>query len=363
LATLDPTGPAYDAYNYAILSGQKYAGAQIEVAGISGYGQVLLNGAQRATQQLQNAATLTAVSQDASAVILRVTNNGGHKLISGFPEGRRMFLNVRFFDANDTQIGEINPYYPLITTQDANGNEVYVSGGELVKTHEELVWEAEMSSLELTGEEKTFHFALGTNRYKDNRIPPKGFDTSAMYQRLAQPRWNGEDAPDYFTAEEYAGGYDEVTIAKPSGTISWNATLYYQTTSKEYIEFLRDEINGDANTLSSPTPSGELDAYIVQTDPFFSNLKGWGSAIWDLWLHNEGAQPVAMESVQGQFLLGDVNGDGIVDALDLSEFRYAYGSYPLMPNWNPTCDLNGDNIINVADLFYMGKNYLNELPP
>jgi hypothetical protein len=34
-----------------------------------------------------------------------------------------------------------------------------------------------------------------------------------------------------------------------------------------------------------------------------------------------------------------------------------------MPNWNPTCDLNGDNIINVADLFYMGKNYLEELPP
>jgi hypothetical protein len=363
LATVDPNGPVYDAYNYAILSGQKYAGAQIDVGGISGYGQYLLNGAQRATQELQNAATLAVVSQNASAIIVRVTNNAGHKLISGFPEGRRMFLNVRFFDANGTQIGEINPYYPLVTTTDANGNEVYVSGGDLVKTNEELVWEAEMSSADLTGEESTFHFALATDRYKDNRIPPKGFDTSTMYQRLAQPRWNGEDAPDYFTAEEYAGGYDEVSIAKPFGTTSWNATLCYQTTSKEYVEFLRDEINGNADTLSSPTPSGEPNAYIVQTDPFFSNLKGWGNAIWDLWLHNEGAQPVIMKSVQGQFLLGDVNNDGNVNAVDLSQFTYTYGSYPLMPNWNPTCDLNGDNIISAMDLFYIGKNYGKELPP
>jgi hypothetical protein len=114
-----------------------------------------------------------------------------------------------------------------------------------------------MSSLELTGEQKSFHFALGTDRYKDNRIPPKGFDTSGMNDRNAQPRWEGADAPNYFTVAEYAGGYDDVTVTKPTGTDTWYATLYYQTTSKEYIEFLRDEINGNADTLSSPTPSGE----------------------------------------------------------------------------------------------------------
>ena len=31
----------------------------------------------------------------------------------------------------------------------------------------------------------------------------------------------------------------------PPGAAGWVATLYYQTTSKEYIEFLRDEINGN----------------------------------------------------------------------------------------------------------------------
>ena len=62
------------------------------------------------------------------------------------------------------------------------------------------------------------------------------------------------------------------------------------------MEFLRDEVNGSAATLSSPTPSGEAQAYIVQTDSsgFFNNLKGWGNAIWDLWVHNGGAAPIEM---------------------------------------------------------------------
>ncbi len=296
LATTDQSGPYYDSYNYNILSGQKYTGAQIDVTGIQGYGPELMDGSNRAIQQLEMAATLSIESQDSSSATIKVQNNGGHKLISGFPEGRRMFLNVKFYDSSNNLISEINPYEPLVTSLDANGNEQYISGGILTKTHEELVWECLMSS-SLTGESKTFHFALGDNRFKDNRIPPKGFDTSKMNARLAQPRWNGTDAPNYFTTAEYTGGYDEVTIIKPTGTVKWYATLYYQTTSKEYIEFLRDEINGDANTLYSPTPSGESKAYIIQTDPFFSNLKGWGNAIWDLWLHNNGAAPVTMASI------------------------------------------------------------------
>ena len=72
------------------------------------------------------------------------------------------------------------------------------------------------------------------------------------------------------------------------------ATLYYQTTSKPYIEFLRGEIKGTGSTLAAPTPSGETLAYRIQSDPFFTSLKGWGDAIWDLWLNNGGSAPVAM---------------------------------------------------------------------
>jgi hypothetical protein len=307
LASSDAAGPTYDQYNYDILSGQKYPGAQVDVAGIQGHGQALLDGAERVGDLMESAANLTLIDQTSEAVTLRVQNNGGHKLLSGFPEGRRVFLNVKFYDKDGNLLGEINPYDPLVTTI-SGGNEAYVSGGILTKTHEKLVWEAIMSS-SLTGENKTFHVALATDRYKDNRIPPKGFDTTQMNSRMVQPRWNGEDAPNYFTSEEYAGGYDEVTIDLPSGTVTWNATLYYQTTSKEYVEFLRDEINGDGQTLASPAPSGELLAYIIQDDPFFSNLKGWGDAMWDLWLHNDGNEPVQMTSLGGAFQIDDGEDD------------------------------------------------------
>jgi len=350
LATIDQGVSAYDAYNYEILSGQKYEGAQIDVSGLQGYGQELLDGAERALQQLQTAANLSVMADTYEYITVRVKNNAGHKLISGFPEGRRMFLNVQFYDGAGDLIGEVNPYEPLLTTTDANGNEVYVSGGDLTKTHEMLVWEAEMSSVELTGENKTFHFALATDRYKDNRIPPKGFNITDMYDRFVQPRWEGEEAPDYFTPEEYAGGYDDVTVEKPPGTVYWNATLYYQTTSKEYVEFLRDEMNGTAGQTTLPP-----EAYIAQTDPFFSNLKGWGNALWDLWLHNGGAAPVEMATVAA--LMGDVNNDGVVDASDLSDLSAAYGSDPSKPNWNPSCDFNSDSQIYVSDLFDLCKNF------
>jgi hypothetical protein len=337
LASVDQNGPVYDDYNYQILSGNKYPGATVDVAGIQGTGADLRDGAERATQQIGLAATLSTVSEDANNVTFRVQNNTGHKLISGFPEGRRMFLNVKFFDGAGDPIPntEINEYAPLVTTQDGQGNEVYDSGGDIVAKTEELVWEAETMS-DLTGEDHTFHFALATDRYKDNRIPPLGFPAPGesgwddVMARLVQPRSGGVDAPDYFTTAEYHGGYDDVEIAKPAGTASWLATLYYQTTSKGYVEFLRDEINGTGgtlNTLGNPAldplsqllcidggtvdlcsnqPGGTVlnpdsdPAYLIQDDPFFDNLKGWGNAIWDLWLHNNGAAPVMMAQ------LGDI---------------------------------------------------------
>lgn len=304
LASVDQStgNPAWDPYNHAILSGAKFSGASIDVPGLQGSAEALLAGAGRAEDNLAVAASLVPVREDTRGAVLRIINNTGHKLISGFPEGRRMWLHVRFVDpaGDSTAFPEINPYDPLVTGVDGGGNETYVSGGLLHKTREDLVYEAKMSS-SLTGEDETFHFVLATDRKKDNRIPPRGFDLSRSNDRLAQPRWEGADAPDYFSPQEYAGGYDQVGIAKPPGAAGWVATLYYQTTSLEYVQFLRDEINGTANSLTSPTPSGEPDAYVIQSPSgqnatFFQGLRGWGDALWDLWLHNGGAAPIRMTS-------------------------------------------------------------------
>jgi hypothetical protein len=319
LSTVSTSSTRYDAYNYAILSGAKYPGAKIDVAGLQWVSNELDAGRQRALQQLQQAATLTVIDQQPETVALRVRNNTGHKLISGFPEGRRMFLNVKFYGPNNLLLAEINPYAPLVTYRNAQGNDVYMSGGDLSARDESTIWECQTAS-SLTGEAHTFHFALADSRYKDNRIPPKGFDSSAMLARMAQPRWAGADAPDYFSSDEYAGGYDDIVIDQPAGTVRWTATLNYQSTSKEYIEFLRDEIKG-----ALPTLPGGVANYIAQTDAFFAGLKGWGDAIYDLWLHNGGSAPVQMSQVSQSDTVAPVTADNY-DGLPHHVFRLVFSA-------------------------------------
>lgn len=289
LASLDQTDPAHDTYNYNLLNGTRYPAAQIHVDGLQGIGHALYDGAERAEDNLERAASLIPIGNNQ----IRIVNNTGHKLISGFPEGRRMWLNIKFYDISGALLSEINPYEPLVISRDVDQNPSYVSGATLQRDRDDLVFEAKMLS-SITGESNSFHMALATDRYKDNRIPPKGFNIAAASARLAHPRKAGADALDYFSAAEYQGGYHDIHFDSPTEAAYWEAQLYYQSTSYEYIRFLRDEINGSADTLPSPTPSAEPQAYIVQSDSYFDTLKDWGEAIWELWLHNGGAAPIEM---------------------------------------------------------------------
>jgi len=158
----------------------------------------MADGALRAEANLQRAADLKPRTDSEGNASLRIYNNTGHKLISGFPEGRRMWLNVEFFDSAGNRISQINPYEPLIIVRDSEGVPSYVSGAILRRDRDDLVFEAKMES-DFTGETGSFYMVLATDRYKDNRIPPRGFDVNASVARLAHPRHLGADALDYFS--------------------------------------------------------------------------------------------------------------------------------------------------------------------
>ncbi len=55
---------------------------------------------------------------------------------------------------------------------------------------------------------------------------------------------------------------------------------------------------------------------------------------------------------------GDVNGDGVVNFLDLGAIGAAFLSTPGSPNWNPAADLDRDGVINFLDLGIVGLNFL-----
>lgn len=305
LASTVVGSPNHDPVNRALLNQGPVTLTLDLDAGIGVNADALLAGAARSLANLRRAATIDDLDYDPStgALSFKVTNHTGHKLISGYPEGRRMFVNIKVWSGG-ALAREINPYndafgslkglvfdYSPDPAPPLGANEEHV---------DELVYEAKLSS-DRTGEDTTFHFALATDRYKDNRIPPRGFRLAEAADRLVQPRWEGADQPAYFSATEYAGGFDDVALTVPANADRVEVALYYQTTSREYIEFLRNEINGTTGltTLSSPTPSGEPAAYIAQSDPFFNQLRQWGDTIWDLWSHNKdlpGSAPIEMAS-------------------------------------------------------------------
>jgi len=374
LGTLDPTHPAYDPCNVQILEkGPAVLTLDLDLGeSPKADGTALIAGSERAKDQLRAAATIKNFNYEPTTgqLSFRIQNNTAHKLISGFPEGRRMFVNIKAF-INSCLSYEANPYDYTVGTlrglPNANNSpnlaptEVYL---------DELVYEVHPKS-NLTGENETFHFVLATGRYKDNRIPPKGFDIATAAQRLCEPVWHGEKDPNYFTPEEYTGGYDDVNLVIPQNAEFVEISLYYQGTSREYIEFLKNEINADANTLSSPTPSGEPSAYIVQSDPFFSQLKEWGNTIWDLWCHNHGldGSGVSVEGIVPFEMTGtswgiepvhcpaELGGGCGVDFIDFAVFA-SYWLNDCTVDFCGSANLDGIGEVDTADLSIFAESWL-----
>jgi hypothetical protein len=302
LASSVAGSPNYDATNAtalrqgpAILTMDLTQGEALDAA-------LLLAAADKAVAQVQMAASVQNVTYNAATGLLsfRLQNNTGHKLLTGYPEGRRLFANIKAYSGG-TLAREINPFDTAALTMRGLDSSMSHSSPPLGANEvfrDELVFEDRPKS-SLTGESHTLHFALATGRAKDNRIPPKGFRINEAAARLSEPVWNDAAAPDYFSPAEYAGGYDDITIVMPTGLDAMEVRLYYQSFTREYAEFLRDEIKGTSTVLTSPAPSGEAKAYVVQTDAFFARLRAWGDTIYQIWDHNRtmpGESPILMAS-------------------------------------------------------------------
>ena len=141
----------------------------------------LAEGKQRATATLQRAAYLKIDSYhsgDSVIARVRITNLTGHKLPTGYPDGRRMWINL---------IGK-----------NAQGDTVYQSGvynpdsAMLIRDNHIKVYEIVrgMTDTRATAygvpSGPTFHFILNDTLIFDNRIPPRGFTNLGFQQRLAR---------------------------------------------------------------------------------------------------------------------------------------------------------------------------------
>jgi len=173
----------------------------------------------------------------------KVTNLSGHKLPSGYAEGRRMWLNLQVRDANGALVFE-SGHYDHATAS--------LTEDPQARVYEALqgIWNRNgTGTCDVVDDlgRKIFHFVLNDCVAKDNRIPPLGFRPATV----ADP--NGyELRPVGLVYPETAPGsgvlvnYDSIDYSTsiPAGTqgpLAVTARLYYQTSSREYIEFLRNQ--------------------------------------------------------------------------------------------------------------------------
>ncbi|MEZ6038739.1 MAG: hypothetical protein R3F29_14750, partial [Planctomycetota bacterium] len=245
-------------------------------------------GVVRARAALQRAAALDVHSVDT----VRVTNLTGHKLLTGYPEGRRMWLRVRWMNEQLQVVQEQGSYGSFQTT--VNGQNYTVSSITDPNAH---VYEAKLGitqdwALQLLGmgvspftplgfdrvtglpttdlatlatsapgtTEATFHFVLNNTLLEDNRIPPYGMDRDEAEKRNALP------VPATAFGNPAPGGvyehFDDVQLTPPVGATRAEVELLYQTASWEYIQFLLLANPGTSAFLAS---AGQelFDAYMA----------------------------------------------------------------------------------------------------
>lgn len=211
----------------------------------------------RADTMLKRAAQLDLqlnTVADSFEVVVTVTNQTGHKLPTGYPEGRRMWLNVVARDESQNIVFESGAYD--------------TSTGVLTHDVDAVIYETKMGISPAlaaavgapSGE--SFHFTLNDSVYKDNRIPPLGFTNAAFEAFGGAPVDDTHPVPRYVDGQNW----DTSTFGLPPTARSVWVTLYYQSTSKEYVEFLKNE-----NVTNNA-----------------------GDVMYDLWVANGRAAPITM---------------------------------------------------------------------
>lgn len=215
-------------------------------------------GIDRATAMLQNAAELD-VSLTGTQLVVTITNNSGHKLPTGYPEGRRMWLQVEAYDANGLLIYSSGAY------DAATG--VLTEDGDLQLYEARHGISADLAAQLGMPAGESFHFVLNNEILHDNRIPPRGYEFTAFAAVGAAPYTMGSPDPSRYADGQY---WDTVSYTLPAEPAVVIVRLLHQVASQEYIEFLRDE------------------------SPFFGDPNSNGQILYDLWLNNGRAHPTIM---------------------------------------------------------------------
>lgn len=249
----------------------------------------------------------TTVGQGGTVPVqIKVTNLSGHKLPTGYGEGRRMWLQVVARDSQSRVFWQSGAWDPAT--------------GVLADNPPAKIYEVQQGIWNFNGDGRCdvvdnatgkhlFHFVRNNCVALDNRIPPLGFRP-----RTVDGQPDPETVPVNYSYPETTPGsqqlvnWDTTTYLIPlppatTSRIEVEATLYYQTASKEYVEFLRDQ--AIENSFAD-------DCIARTTGPIGMSR---GEYLYSLWSEYGRSEPVRMDgstasvAVVGFFADGLESGD------------------------------------------------------
>jgi hypothetical protein len=312
------------------------------------------DGTLRAKSHLTQAGTL-----DVNGDLVRITNMTGHKLISGYPEGRRMWLNIKWYDNQGVEMtaDEVGAWgdLPTTATNPVGGAtftpksivnledprlKVYEVHPAMTKEWADVLLsvgypsDMPLSFDRLTGQtdytlgqlaaqaagtyHETFHFALNNHVAFDNRIPPyqMSYDEAQKRNSLPVPanQYGGTPGGVYQHWDEF-----DIKAMAPQGARSANLTLYYQGTSWEYVQFLNNAVDTTDDGLGAPNP----------VTPFLADE---GKNFLDAWVNAV-----------------DANGQTMVPPFAMATATWSGDCIPEPEICNDTIDNDCDNIVDCAD--------------
>jgi len=217
----------------------------------------LQSGVGRARTQLGMSIKVDTLSTAPGGLEVRVTNLTGHKFLSGYPEGRRAWINVKWYGAANQLLREFGAYDPGTAHLEESDTRVYAAhpgmSRDWASTLVAVGYDASMPlTFDLAGNTTatlgqlasgslgaalpTFHFVLNNTMIEDHRIPPYGFNPTEATKRNAMP----VPANAYPTLPDGTlQHWDDVVYPIPVGAARAEVQVYYQSTSPEYINYLR----------------------------------------------------------------------------------------------------------------------------
>jgi MYXO-CTERM domain-containing protein len=223
----------------------------------------------RTLENLESAVSVTLVDAPTEAtpgttidVRVRVENLSGHKFPTGYVDGRRAWIAIALVDSDGAERFLLGGY-------DAATGEIAAEPPTHVYRAQHGRWDGAAAVPELS-------LSLQNMLLSDTRIPPKGFTASPITEPSGEIEF-GDGEGNWRSSDEAT-----FTVTVPAdvyGAQTLSARVYYQSITREYVEFL-----AAANTT---TDHGTelLDIYENQTDgapPIPCGAPGGADAAIDL---------------------------------------------------------------------------------